>query len=381
MSKPIRILHVFRAMNRGGAETLVMNIYRHLDRSKIQFDFAVETDEECHYNEEIRSLGGRIIPHPSPSKCGILSYGKALVKTLNQYGPYVGVHSHVHYFSGYVLRISRKAGVPIRIAHSHTTHDGRVDSLNREIYRWIMQKLIYRNATHMLGCSQDACKSLFGLNCFNDSRVEVLPNAIDLTPYAMLPTNRRILREKLDLPIDVPLIGHVGRFNEVKNHRFLIEVFSELHQELPNTHLVLVGDGFLRKEMEMIVERKGLKEFVHFLGIREDIPEIMGALDIFLFTSLYEGLGIVLIEAQAAGIPCISADTVPIEADIGAGLVEFLSLNEPIKKWVNIIINKFEAVSLNWDVRKNYLRKAGYDIKDTTMRLEKLYMGVSKNES
>ncbi|MDD9266225.1 glycosyltransferase family 1 protein [Paenibacillus sp. GCM10023248] len=371
---PIRILHVFGAMNRGGAETLIMNIYRKIDRSKVQFDFAVETDQKCHYDDEIRAMGGRIFSHISPSNVGLYSYGKAFEKTLDEYGPFVGIHSHVHYLSGFILKIAKRTEIPLRIAHSHTSHDGRVDSWLRKIYRWYMQWLINKNATHLFGCSRNACESLFGLSCWKDKRVRVLMNAIDLNVYEVLPYDRNYLRKKLKLPLGIPLIGHVGRFNEVKNHRFLIEIFNELHQTLENAHLVLVGDGPLRKDIESQIDQMGLRDYVHFLGIREDVPEIMGALDLFLFTSLYEGLGNVLIEAQAAGTPCVSANTVPKETDIGAGIIEFASLSENRDKWVNKIMRYLDSNRMKWTYLEKCLIHVGYDINITAKKIEKLYL-------
>ena len=375
----VRIIHVVGGMNRGGAETLIMSIFRNIDRDHFQFDFAVETNQPCHYDDEIICMDGQIIPHPHPKK-GLRDYGKALKKTLQNYGPYDVIHSHVYQLSGYVLSIANKSSVPIRIAHSHNTQDSRPNSLPRNIYRAYMRWMIRHYATHLLGCSRDACESLFGQNCWQDQRVEIFPNAIDLSPYEALPKNRHILRENLKLPVDVPLIGHVGRFTRQKNHQFLIEVFASLLQKIPTAHLVLVGDGLLRPEIEALIKAKGIHSNVHLLGVREDVPEIMGALDLFLFPSFYEGLGIVLVEAQAAGVPCLVANTVPEDVQIVPELLKFEPLDAGADYWAFAISNllfksKESGVALSLRYMEN-IKKAGYDIRVATNKLQdRIYRG------
>jgi glycosyltransferase involved in cell wall biosynthesis len=377
LNKPVRILHIFAAMNRGGAETFIMNLYRNINREKIQFDFAVTSDIKGHFDDEIRQLGGKIYSHPDPSVAGLRSYKKAFTNTIRNCGPFVGVHSHVHNFSGFTLAIAKKEKVTLRIAHSHTTHDGYSDSVKRNIYRWYTKRLIHKYSTHMFGCSRAACESLFGFDCWDKPNTKIIHNSINLNLYEKLSSSKRSIREKLSLPVDSPLIGHVGRFNEVKNHRFIIELFYDLHLKFPNANLILVGDGELRSDIERMIKKKGLSDRIHLLGVRDDIPEIMASLDLFLFPSFFEGLGIVLIEAQAAGIPCVCADTVPIEADIQAGLVNYVSLNDPKEKWINIIINSFKTKQLNWNYRKTHLENTGYNIKTTAKKLGQIYIGKS----
>jgi len=368
-----KILHFVGQMNRGGAETLIMNIYRHIDRSKVQFDFAVHTDQPGHFDQEIMALGGRILPLPQPSAIGFHTYGRALTNTLREYGPFAGVHSHVHHFSGYIMHVAKKEGVLIRVAHSHSTQDGQRDSWLRTAYRWYMRRLIFQHATHMFGCSHTACEALFGLNYWRDPRVRVLPNAIDLAPYKTLPSEKRTLRQSLSLPADDFLIGHVGRFSLVKNHRFLIEIFAALLKELPTAHLVLVGDGPLRSDIESLIQTKGIKDSVHLLGIRSDIPQIVGALDMFVFPSLYEGIPVALVEAQAAGVPCVVADTVSNEADIKVGLVHFVNLQARVDLWVQKILEELRTNRPDWMDRQRALQATGYDIRHISLWLQETY--------
>jgi glycosyltransferase involved in cell wall biosynthesis len=370
-NKPVRILHFFGGMNRGGAETMIMNIYRHIDRDKVQFDFAVHTKEQCHYDNEIKDLGGRIIHLPSPAKVGPRVYGRTLMQVLHKYGPFHGVHSHVHYYSGFIVRIAQKAGLALRISHSHNTQDGKTDSIKRRIYRQFMRHLILKHSTRLYGCSRAAGQHLFGPGCGSDSRFKVIPNAIELSKFKL--SDKHELRDKLSFPVNEPLIGHVGRFHEQKNHKFLIEIFHALLKKLPDAHLVLVGDGPLKTEIETIIHAKGIDNRVHMLGIRDDVPLIMGALDLFLFPSLYEGLGIVLIEAQAAGIPCVVSDVIPGEVDMKLGLVEFIGLQSDVDYWVKRVIKCLQLERPSFEERVGALQVAGYDVEKMVTDLEGIY--------
>ena len=369
----IRILHIVGRMNRGGAETLLMNLYRHIDRSQIQFDFGVHDDLPGDFDDEIRSLDGRIIQLPRPHFTALPAYTRVLSAVLREEGPYVGVHSHVHSYSGYVLRTAGRVGIPLRLAHSHSTSDGKNGSVFRSAYRRTMRMQIHQWATHMLGCSPAACEALYGSDCWHDQRVQVLKNAIDLAQFAELTGEREELRKELGLPAKGKLIGHVGRFDPPKNHRFLLEVFAALLKKLPDAQLVLVGDGRLRPEIEQQVLRHGFGDQVTMLGVRSDVPRILSALDLFLFPSLYEGLGIALIEAQAAGIPSLVSTSITRVADVGLGLVHYLSLEEPIDSWVQRLLMLHSIPGQQWSARKKALETAGYDIRQVSRVLQEIY--------
>ncbi|MEM2057654.1 MAG: glycosyltransferase family 1 protein [Thermoproteota archaeon] len=315
-----------------------MHVYRHIDRSRIQFDFAVHSPHPGHYDDEIRQLGGRIFVLPRPRFSGLPGYWQALNGVLRREGPFTAVHSHVHFFSGIPLAAAHRAGVPVRIAHSHSTSDGGGGTSHRKVYRRWMRWLIFRHATHMLGCSRLACEALYGPKCWQEQRVRVVHNGIDLAPFKSLPNDKKALRVKVGLPEEGLLIGHIGRFDTPKNHRFLIEVFEVLAARLPDARLILVGDGPLRPEIQRLVTSKGLQDRVLFLGIRADVPEIMRSLDLFLFPSLYEGFGLVLIEAQASGLPCVISDVIPEEADVVTPLVRRLSLYQPPSVWAEAVV-------------------------------------------
>jgi glycosyltransferase involved in cell wall biosynthesis len=373
MSDPRRILHVFGGMDRGGAETMVMNLYREIDRREFQFDFAVQTDRPCHYDAEIESMGGRILRHPLPVDAGLSAYAQAFLHTLTEYGPFIAVHSHVHHFSGFVLHLSRRRGVPVRVSHSHSTGSRGAVSVRRQAYERSMQFLIRRSATHLLGCSRQACEALFGPGCWSDPRVQLAPNAISLSDYAAPAAVRHAFREELRLAPGTPLVGHVGSFTEPKNHAFIIELFRVLSGRLPHAHFVLAGDGPLRPKIEEAIGVAGLVDRVHLLGIRSDVPRVMGALDLLLMPSLWEGLPVVLVEAQAAGLPCLVSDTITPDADLGTGLVRFAALEAGASAWAEQSLAHLGCARPARAARESALRQAGYDIADAARRLAGIY--------
>lgn len=414
MNRKVKVLHIVGKMHPGGIETLLMNVYRHIDRSRFEFHFGVQTTEKAFYDDEIAALGGTIVRQPHPRE-GLRKYRAALTANLREYGPYDAVHSHVSGFSGYVLKVAKEHGIPVRISHSHNTHDGRKTSWLRTLYRAHMRRLIRASATGMLGCTREACESLYGSDCWSDERLALFPNAIDPQPYAALPADRAALRKRLGLPEDAVIVGHIGRFVEQKNHRFLLARFAEFHRERPEARLLLIGDGSLRKDLESEARLAGIDRAVHFLGVRKDIPELLGAMDLFVLPSLHEGLGIVLIEAQAAGVPCLVSERVPDAADLGIGLFEALRLDRDPGVWVQRMIRLTEeteesagiggisvektsgdfgewidregvvgiterplrrtAIVPGWETRRKALRDRGYDIAESVGALERLYHG------
>jgi glycosyltransferase involved in cell wall biosynthesis len=374
MRSPDRVLHVFGGMDRGGAETMAMNLYRQIDRSRLQFDFAVQTSRACHFDAEIRSLGGRILHLPVPAEAGWRAYRTAFLSALDANGPYAAVHSHVQHFSGYVLHLSRSRGIPVRVSHSHNNGPRGPQSLSRRIYERSTQFLIRRSATHLLGCSREACEALFGADCWPDARVQVTPNAIAFEEYAAPDGCRACLRRELGLAPGTPLVGHVASFTEAKNHAFGIRVFRELSARSPDMHFVLVGDGVLRPRIESAVDAAGLAGRVHLLGVRSDVPHIMGALDLLLLPSRWEGLPVVLVEAQASGLPCLVSDAVTRDADLATGLVRFASLDSGPEAWAAACVAQIECTRPPRADRERALREAGYDVADTARRLSGIYM-------
>ncbi|MBE8986240.1 glycosyltransferase family 1 protein [Nostoc sp. LEGE 12450] len=368
----IRILHVVGGMNMGGIETWLMYILRHIDRDRFQINFLVNTAQPSAYDEEIRALGSKVIPCPHPSRPWL--YAANFKRILREYGPYDIVHSHVHHFSGFILRLAQQAGVPIRIAHSH------VDSFlleakarwYRRLYLSLMERWIALYATVGLACSRQAGEALFGLS---ELRWRVLDCGIDLKPFQAV-VNSVSVRAELGIPKDALVIGHVGRFEQPKNHQFLVDIFAEVAKREPKMYLLLVGNGSLRLDIEQKIIQMGLTERVIFAGVRPDVPRLMlSAMDIFLFPSLYEGLGLVLIEAQAAGLPCVFSDVVPEEADVVKPLIRRMSLSELSSAWAEAILFASKTVP-GISQRKAFeiIEQSSFNIHNTVETFEEIYL-------
>lgn len=376
-SRPRRVLHVITRMRPGGAETAIMNLYRQIDRDQIQFDFAVRTTRPAFYDEEIRALGGRLfhLPWFAGNPLSIFGYRRALDRILRNEGPFIALHTHFGLHSGYILPVGRKAGMQLRIAHSHSAASDK-ESFLRTIWGAVMRRNIRMHATHILACSSLAARWLYGSRWPHDERVLLFPNAIELDEYADLGDDRTRWRKALGLPLEGPLIGHVGRFDPVKNHAFLVEVFAAFRQRCSRTKLILVGEGELQEDVVRQVEAAGVEDAVYFMGARSDVPQILAALDLFMLPSHHEGLGIVLIEAQAAGVPCLCSDAVSGEVDLGLDLVHREKLASGVETWVQQIMMLLDVEPVGWEKRKCALRNGGYDVKRSVQSLEELYLSA-----
>jgi glycosyltransferase involved in cell wall biosynthesis len=338
-NRPIRILHVVGGMERGGVEKWLMHVLRNIDRERYRMDFLVHTDENCAYDEEIRALGAKIIPCLGTRRPWI--YARNFRRVMSEFGPYDVVHSHVHYYSGFVLRLAHKVGVPVRIVHSHsdTSKVDREADVLRRGYLALMVRWMRRHATAGLAASGQAATALFGPKFQADPRWRILYCGIDLSSFRE-EVDQRQVRLELSIPEEAFVIGHVGRFCQQKNHDFLVEIAGEVAKRKPETHLLLVGDGSLRRDIEQMVESRGLSGRVIFAGARVDVPRLMlGAMDCFLLPSFYEGLPLVGIEAQAAGLPIILSDVITDELVVTKGLVQAVNLQQPASVWANAVLD------------------------------------------
>jgi len=372
MKDEIKVLHVFGQMNRGGAESLIMNVMRNLKNNKIKFYFFVTTPKVGHFDKEIKMLGGQIIYIKSLTKD--VRFSKEFKKMLEQLNPDV-IHSHLHAFSGLILKNAAECNIPIRVAHSHTINGNQKEKFIRKVYNLYMKNLILKNATHLIGCSQEACQALFG-----DGKSTIIHNSIDLNQFInprILPKDK--LKRELNLPSQSIIVGHVGNFTLPKNHEKVINVFKEFRDREKDAHLVLIGEGTLRKEIEKLIEKSNLEKNVHLLGVRSDVPSLMKQLDLFLFPSLFEGLGLVLVEAQAAGIHIIASDSVPREADLGLNMIKFLPLSQNDYYWAKKMQESLKATNVNWYERKKTITLKRYNIESTVSDLEKIYVETKVN--
>ena len=360
MSEPIRVLQVVTYMGRGGLETMLMNYYRNIDRDKVQFDFLTHRDERWDYDDEIESLGGKIyhLPKLNPfSK----SYLNALDKFFKEHKEYQIVHCHQDCLSGVVLKVAKKNGVKFTIAHAHSASQ---DKNLKYIIKTLAKKNIKKYSDKMFACGEEAGKWMFETDNF-----EVLNNAIDTDLYTYNKEKADKVKKEFDIENKF-VVGHVGRFNYPKNHKFIIDVFYEVQKIKEDSVLMLVGDGDLRHEIEQKVQDLGLSDKVIFTGVRSDVNDLMQGMDVFLFPSLYEGLPVTMVEAQASGLKCIISDKVPFECKMTENVV-VVKLEESPQKWAKEVIKyeKYERKNT-----KEEIVKANFDIKANAKYLQKFYL-------
>ena len=358
----LRVLQVVTYMGRGGLETMIMNYYRNIDRSKVQFDFLVHRQEEAAYDKEILSLGGHIYRMPV-----LNPFSKAYFSSLDSFFKehrYNIVHSHLDCMSAYPLKIAQKNGVCVRIAHSHSKSQDK--NLKYPI-KLLSKRLIPKYATHLFACGKEA-----GDWMFNGNPYTIINNAIDANKYKYNCDIEKEVRAELGISKNDKIIGHVGRFNPPKNHSFIIDAFNSVHTKSRDTKLVLVGSGDDQQAIEDKVKSLGLSDTVLFLGSRGDVNRVLQAMDVFLFPSLYEGLPLSIIEAQAAGLPCIISDNVPDEC-IKTDRVFRYSLSEPADFWADKI---FEALKISKKDTLSEIVASGFDIKENSRKLEDFYTSL-----
>lgn len=362
---PIRVVHVVGAMNRGGTETFLMNLYRKIDREKVQFDFISYSTEEAHYDREIEELGGKVIRLQNARSLRLLQLA------LKENGPYVAVHSHTLFHSGIAVLAARLAGIRIRISHAHTTADK--NGALRSIYTRFMRTIIKQFSTDFLFCSRAAGEFLFGKNQLEEANASYFPNLIDykaFLPYPAAAVNRFKMEEGLGKSL---VLGHIGTFKEVKNHAFLLEILRSIMKRDPTVKLILAGDGELKEHMQKEALHEGLAENIRFLGVREDIATILHSMDVFVFPSLYEGLGLVLLEAQACGTSCVVSENIQPEADLDLGLVTKLQLSEGADRWAEKILEISGTTKKNLHLIEEGFERNGFSGDSAIGRLMQIY--------
>lgn len=359
MGEPIRVLHVVTYMGRGGLETMIMNYYRHMDRSKVQFDFLTHRDEKWDYDDEIESLGGRIyhLPRLNPFSP---KYLKSLDDFFRSHKEYDIVHCHQDCLSGIVLKYAKKNGVPFTIAHSHSSNQNKN-------FKYLIKLAAKRNITkyadYLFACGKEAGKWMFNTDDFT-----ILNNAIDTESYIYDKEKSLNMRKKLGIENKF-VVGHVGRFRREKNHSFIIDIFKKVSEIRDDALLMLVGDGELMEDMKNKVSSLGLDDKVMFLGSRSDVSDLMQAMDVFIFPSLYEGFPLTMIEAQSSGLNCIISDKIPQECIISKN-VKIVGLDKSCTDWANEVINVDNS-------KRNQCKEIDnnkYDIKSNTLWLEDFYL-------
>lgn len=368
----IRILYVNGGlMNRGGIESMMMNYYRHFDHKEIQIDFALhDAGGSGYYDEEIESLGGCIFVLPKKSTHPF-SYMSRLKAVLRQ-GDYRVIHTHMDAMGAWVLKAAKECGVPIRIAHSHNTQHLTTNPLKL----WLLEKArknINRYATHRMACSTAAGKWLF-----DDVPFDIVRNAIEVDRFIYDAGVRKDVRKEWSIGDDDFLIGHVGRFDYQKNHKFLIDVFAEIVRQKPKCKLMLVGGGNItQSDCREQVRQLDIENKVIFTNVRNDIFRLYNAFDLFVLPSLFEGLGIVSIEAQVNGCPNILSSTIPDEVNI-SGKVEFLPLQKDL--WVKMILEMIKDKGVRHGAGFD-IHQCGYDIHSEAQLLQQKYIELWKNNA
>ena len=371
-TEPIRVLEVIGIVAGGGVESVVMNYYKHIDRSKVQFDFVVHDDNIVDITDTVESMGGKVYKVPSYSK-NIFGFMQGVYHIVKEH-KYNIVHCHMTTLGVFSLGPAWLAGAKVRILHGHST------TVKSEIKRNLM-KLVLRPfstfvANRQFACSKIAACWLFG----SDKNVEIIKNAIEVEKFQFNENYRNKLREELGLENKF-IIGHIGRFMYQKNHEYLIQIFNNIVHKIPSAHLVLVGDGPLREHILQKIENLGLSTRVTYLGLRKDVHKLYSLFDIFYFPSWYEGLGLVAIEAQAEKLPILMSNFIPDEAVVDNTLAKKLNITE---NDINLWINETEQIyqkSNNFISRigvNDIISRNGYDIHKEVKRLEELYCEYSK---
>lgn len=331
----LRVLQAVTCMDRGGLETMLMNYYRHIDRTRVQFDFLTHRAREGAYDKEIYSLGGKVftVPRQNPFSP---AYRHALHKFFSAHPAYTVVHAHLDCLSGVVLGCAKQHGVPVCIAHAHTTNQLRDFKYPiKDLYK----RIIPRTATDLLACGEDAGRWMFGSAPFL-----VLPVAIDTEKFRFDKNMREDMRRTLGITKEELLIGHVGQFRKEKNQAFLLDVLHSLRACGTKSKLLFVGDGEKRAAVQNRAAALGLTPYVLFLGVREDVPALLHAMDVFCMPSLYEGMPLAVLEAQAAGLPCLVSNGVPKDC-LQTPRARQLPLSAPPSKWAEVILAESKVLS------------------------------------
>lgn len=365
-----RVLQIFGKLGRGGLETFVMNLYRAIDRQQVQFDFLL-TAANGDYEEEAKKLGARIYYIPPRCK-GLKAYKCSLDRFFaRNAGQYSAVHLHVSSLTSVEpLEYAEKYNIPIRIIHSHSSSVKQ--NLKGRLLHHILHNLnklkIKRLATHYLGCSDKALDWLFKWTGVR-SKALMINNGIDVSRYRFNETTRQEMRRIFGFR-DEFVVGHVGSFIPVKNHHYLITLFVEILKAIPDSKLLLVGAGELEMSIKEQIHERSLESKVIFAGLRSDVDKVLQAIDVIIMPSLFEGLPVSLVEAQAAGVPVLASDTISSDIALTPD-IRFLSLDDSIQKWVDCAVH-IHNHHIRMDTVEE-IRDKGFDIKDIAKQFSTIY--------
>lgn len=331
MADPVRVLQVVASLNAGGMENYIMNLYRMVDRTKVQFDFVVHHAAIGLYEEEIKEMGGKIYHFTVLDDKNIFKYVSELNSFFEKHKEYRIVHGHLSSLAVFYLGAAKRHGIPWRIAHSHGA--GFLHTI-KGIAKYLLFRTTKWNANVRLACSTEAGKYLYGKDHF-----EFVPNGVDISRFAFDEKKRNEMRQELGINYEY-VIGHVGRFNLQKNHEYLLQIFKKVRVRVPDAKLLLLGDGELFSSIKKLAEELEIADSVIFAGVHKDVENYYQAMDIFVLPSLFEGLPVTGIEAQYSGLPCLFSDEITKEVKISDN-AHFLKIgNENIDLWVDFLVKK-----------------------------------------
>lgn len=364
-NKPTRVLQIIPDMRSGGAENFIMNLYRDMDRSQVQFDFAVHYHERRFFDDEIEKLGGKIYRFSLRDDKRVFKFIYDLDRFYKQHQEYKIIHCHWNGVGVFHLAIAKKNGIKVRIGHSHNSSagigiKGRIKTITVWPYKYF--------TTHNFACSDLAGKFLFGKKPFT-----FIPNAINTDRFIFNPIERNRIRCEFGLDEEDILLGNVGRFTVQKNHSFLIEIFSEFHKKRENSYLLLLGEGELMEQVKEQVIKYNLREFVIFAGVHSDTENYYSAMDMFLLPSLYEGLPVTAVEAQASGLPTLLSSTITKQVKLTN---EVYYINNKAEEWCEII-DRIIDNEVDRSIMNEVVSKSDFNMTQIADYFQKLYVRES----
>ena len=366
MQEPIRIVHNIASLHLGGSQAFVMNMYRNIDRSKVQFDFVVTPETKEGFYDEITNLGGKIFSCPRYKGTNHIQYNKWWDDFFNEHPEYKVIHGHVRSTASIYLKIAKRHGL-VTIAHSHSTSNGNGISA---IVKRIMQLPIRKQADYLFACSDKAGKWLYGEKAITQQNYYMIPNGVDLKRFEFDVNKRNQMRMTLGIKKDMMILGHIGRLSTTKNHKFLLNVFNKYHKINSNSKLLLVGDGELFDCIKEHIDKLNISDAVIMTGSKQNTEDYYQVMDIFVFPSLWEGLPVSVVEAQANGLQCLISDVITHDVDL-TDLIQYLPLDEEL--WLGAIVEAYKKKRMGL-TNENIQRLQPFNALTVANKLQEFYL-------
>lgn len=366
MQEPIRIVHNIASLHLGGSQAFVMNMYRNIDRSKVQFDFVVTPETKEGFYDEITNFGGKIFSCPRYKGTNHIQYNKWWDDFFNEHPEYKVIHGHVRSTASIYLKIAKRHGL-VTIAHSHSTSNGNGISA---IVKRIMQLPIRKQADYLFACSDKAGKWLYGEKAITQQNYYMIPNGVDLKRFEFDVNKRNQMRMTLGIKKDMMILGHIGRLSTPKNHKFLLNVFNKYHKINSNSKLLLVGDGELFDCIKEHIDKLNISDAVIMTGSKQNTEDYYQVMDIFVFPSLWEGLPVSVVEAQANGLHCLISDVITHDVDL-TDLIQYLPLDEEL--WLGAIVEAHKKKRMGL-TNENIQRLQPFNALTVANKLQEFYL-------